>query len=75
MKKPLVSIALCTYNGAAYLEQQLETLLTQTYKNLEIVVVDDCSTDDTWNILTDFADHFPQFKIHQNEQNLGFKEF
>ena len=72
MEKPLVSIALCTYNGAAYLEQQLETLLTQTYKNIEIIVVDDCSTDDTWNILTDFANHFQQFKIHQNEKNLGF---
>jgi glycosyltransferase involved in cell wall biosynthesis len=72
MKEPLVSIALCTYNGAAYLEQQLDTLLTQTYKNIEIIVVDDRSTDDTWAILTDYADHFPQFKIHKNENNLGF---
>ncbi|HEY0244394.1 MAG TPA: glycosyltransferase, partial [Mucilaginibacter sp.] len=52
MKRPLISIALCTYNGAAYLQQQLETLFTQTYSNIEIVVVDDCSTDNTWAILS-----------------------
>jgi glycosyltransferase involved in cell wall biosynthesis len=71
MKEPLVSIALCTYNGAAYLEQQLQTLLAQTYQNLEIVVVDDCSTDNTWDILTGYDNHL-QFKIYKNEHNLGF---
>jgi glycosyltransferase involved in cell wall biosynthesis len=72
MKKPLVSVALCTYNGAVYLAQQLDTLISQTYQNLEIVVVDDCSTDRTFAILTDYASRYPQFKIYQNEYNLGF---
>jgi glycosyltransferase involved in cell wall biosynthesis len=69
---PLVSIALCTYNGSRYLAQQLDTLVAQTYKNIEIVVVDDCSTDDTVAILKDYASKYPQFKIYQNEKNLGF---
>ncbi len=69
---PLVSIALCTYNGAAYLAQQLDTLVNQTYKNIEIVAVDDCSADDTYTILQDYASRYPQFKIYQNETNLGF---
>jgi glycosyltransferase involved in cell wall biosynthesis len=72
MKAPLVSIALCTYNGSAYLTQQLDTLLAQTYKNLEIIVVDDCSTDDTFAILTDYAAKYPRFRIYQNAHNLGF---
>ncbi|MDB5031056.1 glycosyltransferase family 2 protein [Mucilaginibacter sp.] len=69
---PLVSVALCTYNGAAYLTQQLDTLVDQTYKNLEIVVVDDCSTDNTYDILTAYASRYPKIKHYQNESNLGF---
>jgi glycosyltransferase involved in cell wall biosynthesis len=72
MEKSLVSIALCTYNGAAYLSQQLDTLVSQTYPNIEIIVVDDCSTDDTYTILNNYAGNYPQFKIYQNENNLGF---
>ncbi len=69
---PLVSVALCTYNGAAYLGPQLDSLVNQTYNNIEIIVVDDCSTDNTHTILQDYAARYPQFKIHQNHQNLGF---
>lgn len=69
---PLVSIALCTYNGAEYLPQQLDTLINQTYGEIEIIVVDDCSTDETFAILNDYASKHSQFKIHQNKVNLGF---
>lgn len=72
MEQPLVSIALCTYNGAAYLAAQLDTLVAQSYQNIEIVAVDDCSTDDTFRILQDYAARYPQFRIFQNENNLGF---
>lgn len=68
----LVSIALCTYNGAKYLAEQLDTLVNQTYPDIEIVVVDDCSSDDTYNILSDYAARYPQLKVHQNETNLGY---
>jgi glycosyltransferase involved in cell wall biosynthesis len=69
---PLVSIALCTYNGTKYLAEQLDTLVNQTYAPVEIIVVDDCSTDDTFAIITDYASKYPQFKIYRNENNLGF---
>ncbi len=69
---PLVSIALCTYNGAEYLPGQLDTLVNQTYKAIEIVVVDDCSTDETFTILTNYAAKYPQFKLYRNKSNLGF---
>lgn len=69
---PLVSIAMCTYDGAEFLALQLDTLVNQTYKFIEIVVVDDCSTDETFSILTGYAERYPRFRIYQNENNLGF---
>ena len=68
---PLVSIALCTYNGARFLEQQLDTLTNQTYTNIEIIAVDDCSTDHTYQILINYASKFPNLHLYKNESNLG----
>jgi len=72
MTQPFVSIALCTYNGAKYLAQQLNSLVNQTYTAIEIIVVDDGSIDETFDILTAYANKYQQFKIYKNEQNLGF---
>ncbi len=71
-KKPLVSIALCTYNGAEYLSQQVETLVNQTYDNIEIIAVDDCSTDRTFNILEEYASQYLHFKLFKNPDNIGY---
>ncbi len=68
----IVSIALCTYNGAEYLAEQLDTLVNQTYPFIEIIAVDDCSTDGTFTILENYASKYPQFRIYRNEINLGF---
>lgn len=68
---PLISIALCTYNGEKFIIEQLESLLNQSYPNLEIVVVDDKSTDNTFNILKNFQEE-GKIKLFQNSQNLGF---
>lgn len=67
---PLVSIAVCTFNGQAYLKQQLETLINQTYQQIEIIVVDDCSTDETQNICNAFKSD--KLVFHRNELNLGY---
>lgn len=74
MSAPLVSIALCTYNGAKYLRQQLDSLVAQTYSNLEIVVVDDRSNDETVAILQEYTDRYINLAIsvHVNEINLGY---
>lgn len=71
-KQPLVSIALCTYNGEKHLVEQLDSLVNQTYNNLEIIVVDDCSEDSTLNILKQYKAEYPFFKVYQNRQNLGY---
>jgi glycosyltransferase involved in cell wall biosynthesis len=67
----LISIAMCTYQGEAYLAAQLESLLAQTWQNLEIVVVDDGSTDGTVAIVEKFARLDARVKLHQNPINLG----
>ncbi|MCZ4223758.1 glycosyltransferase family 2 protein [Pedobacter rhodius] len=69
---PLVSIALCTYNGAVHLEEQLDSIVNQTYPNLEVVLVDDGSKDNTHEILKSYAAKYHNFKIYQNEFNLGY---
>jgi glycosyltransferase involved in cell wall biosynthesis len=69
---PLVSIAVCTYNGQKYLREQLDTLVFQTYKNIEIVVVDDCSSDQTTSILQEYKTNHENFTYIANEINLGY---
>ncbi len=70
---PSVSVALCTYNGVRFLKEQLDSILQQDYINIdEIICVDDRSTDETWNILEQYAAKYPAFKIFKNETNLGF---
>ncbi len=67
-----VSIALCTYNGARYLQEQLDSIAAQTLLPDEMVVCDDGSQDETVPILQNFAAHVP-FPVHitVNSVNLG----
>jgi glycosyltransferase involved in cell wall biosynthesis len=71
---PLISIALCTYNGARYLREQLDSLLAQTHSNIEIVAVDDCSTDATFEILMEYHARDARVRVIANEVNLGFRK-
>ena len=52
---PTVSIVLPTYNGERYLQRAIESCLEQTHQNIELVVVDDCSTDSTPEIIQSFT--------------------
>ncbi len=72
MENALVSIALCTYNGEKYLIEQLDTLVNQSYTNLEIIAVDDCSTDGTVAILKQYEAKHTNFRVYQNDRNLGY---
>jgi glycosyltransferase involved in cell wall biosynthesis len=71
----LLSIALCTYNGARYLPTQLESLLLQTRPADEIIISDDCSTDETWVLLEAFKANYPgAVRLLKNDTNLGYGE-
>jgi len=65
---------MASYQGEKFLAIQLESLLAQTYKNLEIICVDDASSDATWSILKEFAHKDPRIQIIQNETNLGYRK-
>jgi len=69
---PLISIAMCTYNGEAYLSDQLASILSQTQQPDELVVCDDASTDNTPQVLDQFTKEasFP-VRVYRNEQRLG----
>jgi glycosyltransferase involved in cell wall biosynthesis len=68
----MVSIAMCTYNGAAYLVEQLESIMAQSYPVFEIVIYDDGSTDETYEILDEYRQRFPTLiKLYRNDVNLG----
>ncbi|TMB52645.1 MAG: glycosyltransferase [Deltaproteobacteria bacterium] len=54
---PLVSFVIPTYNCAPYLTESLESILAQTFRDFEVVVVDDGSTDHTWTVLARYSDH------------------
>ena len=67
-----ISVALCTYNGARFLEQQLASLEAQELRPDELVVCDDRSTDNTVQMLESFARTAPfPVRIHVNPVNLG----
>ncbi len=68
-----VSVALCTYNGAAHLRDQLDSLASQTRPVHELVVLDDVSTDDTTSILEEFARHSPfPVRLNLRSRNQGY---
>lgn len=71
-KDSLVSVAMATYNGERFIKEQIDSILRQTIQNIEIVICDDCSTDNTWEILKEYANIDNRFKIYRNETNIGF---
>lgn len=68
-----LSIAMCTYNGARFLTEQLQSIAAQTRLPDELVICDDKSVDETPEILGSFAAAAPfPVKVHINERNLGY---
>lgn len=68
-KKPLVSVCIPTYNAEKTVVNTVRSILNQTYQNLEIIIVDNASTDNTLALLQKFED--PRIKIYKNEENIG----
>ena len=70
-KTPLVSVCVPAYNYGRYLRTCLESVLIQTISDWELIVCDDCSTDDTADIAQAFADTDPRIRYIRNPQRLG----
>ena len=67
----LVSIIMPSYNCAAYIEESIRCVQAQTYQNWELIIVDDCSTDDTINRISNLKDKDKRIFLYQNESNSG----
>ncbi|WP_281611822.1 glycosyltransferase [Escherichia coli] len=65
----LITVAMATYNGQSYIRQQLNSILNQTYQELEIIIVDDCSSDNTLELITSFKDE--RITVLSNDYNMG----
>lgn len=69
--EPLVSIITPSYNSKDFIGETIESVLNQTYKNWEMIIVDDCSTDSTQKYLKDFEEKDTRIKVIYLENNVG----
>ena len=66
-----IDVLMATYNGEKYLKEQIESILNQTYKNIRLVISDDCSKDGTINILKQYEND-ERIEVHYHEKNQGY---
>ena len=71
MKRPEVTIVLPVYNVEKYLDRCIESLVNQTYKNLEIILVNDCSSDGSGRICDEWAKRDARIRVIHKEVNEG----
>lgn len=71
MNKPLVSIITPCFNSASFLETTIRSVLKQSYTNWELLLIDDCSTDKTLEVILKFKNNDSRIKLFQNEKNVG----
>lgn len=64
-----ISVVMSVYNGMPYLEEAVKSILNQTYRNFEFIIIDDASTDSSWGYLKSLKDR--RIKLIKNEKNLG----
>jgi len=69
MSTPLVSVLMPVYNGEPYLREAVESILNQTFTDFEFIIIDDGSTDSTWEILIEHND--PRIRLVRNKANIG----
>ena len=67
---PAISVIMSVYNGEQYLREAVESVMNQTFKSWELIVINDCSNDSTAEILKELSDKDERVKVHTNEVNL-----
>lgn len=68
---PKVSVLMSVYNGSPYLQDSVNSVLNQSFSDFEFIIIDDHSTDDSWQVLTDFSRRDSRIILLQNEENIG----
>ncbi len=74
--QPLISVVVTSYNYEKYIEKTLKSILNQTYKNYEVIIIEDGSKDNSLNIIKKYTDKYENFHLftHDNHQNKGLVE-
>ena len=72
MSEQLISIAMAAFNGEMFIREQIESILAQTYGSFELIIVDDCSGDGTFQIAEEYAKKDSRIRVCRNAENLGF---
>jgi len=67
-----IDVLIATYNGEKFIEELLTSVLQQTYGDISIIIVDDCSSDRTYEILKNFAKAKDKIRLYQNDKNIGY---
>ena len=70
-KKPKISVIMPVYNAGSYLSHAIESILNQTYQDFEFIIVDDGSTDGSWEILNEYARKNKKIKLFRQSKNYG----
>lgn len=73
-KYPLVSVVMPVYNAGRYLSESIKSILNQTYRHFEFIIVDDASTDNSWHILKQYKNIDSRIRIYRNTKNLGVSQ-
>ena len=71
MSEPTLTVYMANYNQSRYLKYSVNAVLEQSYQPMEFIILDDCSTDDSLEVLESFADENPIIKIVRNKKNRG----
>ncbi|MFW9973193.1 MAG: glycosyltransferase [Candidatus Odinarchaeota archaeon] len=70
-KSPLVTIFTPNFNNSKYISETIESIINQDYSNFEYLIIDDCSSDSSWEIIQNYAEKDKRIKIIRNKRNLG----
>lgn len=68
---PLVSVLMTAYNAENYIELAIQSILDQTYENFEFIIIEDCSKDNTWSIIQEYAKKDKRIIVLKNDANLN----
>lgn len=68
-EQPLFTVATIAYNSGKWIRQAIESVLSSSFNDFELLISDDCSNDDTWDIIQEYSD--PRIKAWKNEKNIG----
>ena len=69
MIQPLFTVAVITYNSGQWLQQTIDSILSSSYENFELIISDDCSSDNTWELVKQYKD--PRITSIRNTINIG----